>query len=315
MTSTPSTTTRGAKSCGAGRCCQMITDDGARVAMGRAAHRLRLRARSPGRIDRGRAARWPAGSRLSPTRWPPWPVLMATRWQGPRPGGLLAIVTSLAFLSAACSTAPTTHSQATAASTAAASTTQPTSTTASSPPPTSVASTTTAPTFPSGIQVGPGPQAHYTVQPQPAPGSCQYSYSGSYPLPDPRCTPGAVNPAVTQANISSTICSAGYTAGIRPPENITEPEKIASAAAYSYSGSLQTAEYDHLIALELGGDPNDAANLWVEPNDRAGATTTLNTKDTLENRLNKLVCSGQMTLAAARQAIATDWVGAYEKYG
>jgi hypothetical protein len=120
---------------------------------------------------------------------------------------------------------------------------------------------------------------------------------------------------VTQGNISSTICASGYTETIRPPESITEPEKAASAQAYGYTGSFHTAEYDHLISLELGGDPNDPANLWVEPNDRPGATTTDNTKDVLENRLNALVCSGQMTLAAARSAIATNWVAAYQQYG
>ena len=79
-------------------------------------------------------------------------------------------------------------------------------------------------------------------------------------------------------------------------------------------GSLHTAEYDHLISLELGGDPNDPANLWVEPNDKPSATSTYNTKDALENRLNSLVCSGQLTLAAAQQAIATNWVAAYQTY-
>jgi hypothetical protein len=165
------------------------------------------------------------------------------------------------------------------------------------------------------VQIGPGPQASYTVQPQPSAGTCHYTYSGPYPLPDPRCTPGATNPAVSQANISSTICASGYTTSIRPPESVTEPEKIASAAAYGYTGSLHTAEYDHLISLELGGDPNDPANLWVEPNDRPGATSTSNSKDVLENRLNDLVCSGQMTLAAAQQMIATNWVAAFQRYG
>ena len=28
------------------------------------------------------------------------------------------------------------------------------------------------------------------------------------------------------------------------------------------------AEYDHLISLQLGGDPNDYRNLWVEPADK-----------------------------------------------
>jgi hypothetical protein len=167
---------------------------------------------------------------------------------------------------------------------------------------------------PTGLPVGPGPQATYTVQPQPAPGSCQYTYVGVDPLPDPNCTPGAISPAVTQANIGSTICESGYTSTIRPPEDITDTEKQASALAYSYTGSFQTAEYDHLVPLELGGDPNDPANLWVEPNDIPGATTTANTKDVLEDQLNSLVCSGQLSLSVAQVAIASNWVAAYQTY-
>jgi hypothetical protein len=179
-----------------------------------------------------------------------------------------------------------------------------------------VATTTTSNVvLPSGIEIGPGPQLTYTVQPQPPPGSCHYAYSNGFPLPDRHCTPGAISPAVTQADIASTVCTSGYTAKIRPPIGVTAIEKRGSAAAYSYTGSLTTAEYDHLIPLELGGDPNDAANLWVEPNDRSGATTTYNSKDSLENTLNHLVCSRQMTLAVAQHAIATDWVAAYQRYG
>jgi hypothetical protein len=120
---------------------------------------------------------------------------------------------------------------------------------------------------------------------------------------------------VTQATIGSTICVRGYTATIRPPPEVTASEKRASAAAYHYTGSLHTAEYDHLIPLELGGDPNTPANLWVQPNDRAAATTTYNSKDTLENALHQLVCSHQMPLATARKLIATNWVAAYQQYG
>lgn len=120
---------------------------------------------------------------------------------------------------------------------------------------------------------------------------------------------------MTQGNLSTTICMGGYTTSVRPPQSITGAEKTASAAAYGYTGSLHTGEYDHLIALELGGDPNSPANLWVEPNDRPSATSTYNTKDSLEARLKSLVCSGQMSLAAAQQAIATNWVQAYQTYG
>ena len=167
---------------------------------------------------------------------------------------------------------------------------------------------------PIGLEVGPGPSATYSVQPQSAAGHCIYKYVGPDPLPDPTCTPGAINPQVAQVDIDSTICRSGYTSKIRPPESVTEAEKKASALAYGYTGSLRTAEYDHLVPLELGGDPNDPANLWVEPNDRPAATTTSNTKDILEDRLNSLVCSGQVPLAVAQEAIASNWVAALAKY-
>lgn len=140
------------------------------------------------------------------------------------------------------------------------------------------------------------------VHPQPAPGSCHAHSSGLYSLPDPHCTPGAISPAVTQANIQSTICSYGYTETVRPPESITEPEKEASLAAYGDSGPLHDYEYDHLVPLELGGAPNDPRNLWPEP----GASP--NPKDAVEDELRQKVCEGRMTLAHAQRAIAANWV-------
>src|SRR3989338_6405173 len=40
-------------------------------------------------------------------------------------------------------------------------------------------------------------------------------------LPDHACTPGAINPAVTQSNIHETICRKGFTKTIRPPQSVT----------------------------------------------------------------------------------------------
>jgi hypothetical protein len=140
------------------------------------------------------------------------------------------------------------------------------------------------------------------VQPQPAPGSCHASGAGSYSEPDRRCTPGALNPAVTQATIDKTICVAGYTQTIRPPESVTEPEKQASMAAYGDRGPPSSYEYDHFVPLELGGAVNDPRNLWPEP----GAPP--NRKDAVENALHDLVCTGQMTLAQAQHIITTGWV-------
>ena len=192
------------------------------------------------------------------------------------------------------------------------STTSPSLTTAVTTTTLALAPTTTAPE--GAIVEGPGAMAHYQIQPQPGAGTCHYSFSGQFPLPDPRCTPGALNPAVTQATLSTTICSSGYSTRIRPPESVTGPEKIGSARAYGYTGSLHTAEYDHLISLELGGDPNDPANLWVEPNDRAGARSTFNSKDTLEDKLHSLLCTGRLSLATAQRAIAGNWAAAYDTY-
>ncbi len=140
------------------------------------------------------------------------------------------------------------------------------------------------------------------VQSQPAPASCHAIGTGLYSRPDPTCTPGALNPAVTQATIDQTICIEGWTATVRPPESITEAEKAASMAAYGDTGSLGDYEYDHFVPLELGGATNDPRNLWPEP----GASP--NPKDTVENELRQKVCDGQMTLAAARGEIVTNWV-------
>jgi hypothetical protein len=123
-------------------------------------------------------------------------------------------------------------------------------------------------------------------------------------LPDPHCTPGAISPAVTQANIDSTICRSGYTDRVRPPESVTEHEKEASLAAYGDNGPLHLYEYDHLVPLELGGASNDPRNLWPDP----GASP--NPKDEVENRLRELVCSRQVSLAFAQSLIARNWVAA-----
>jgi hypothetical protein len=145
------------------------------------------------------------------------------------------------------------------------------------------------------------------VQAQPGPGSCHARGSGLFSLPDPRCTPGAVSPAVTQSSIDSTICTDGYTERVRPPESITEPEKKASLAAYGDALPLHDYEYDHLVPLELGGATNDPRNLWPEP----GASP--NPKDSLEDRLRSMVCDGQLTLAVAQREIAVNWIAAYHR--
>ncbi|MFD9126578.1 hypothetical protein [Kitasatospora sp. NPDC059571] len=169
------------------------------------------------------------------------------------------------------------------------------------------------------IPVGPGPKSTYTAQAQPAPGTCHFRYTAAkQPLPDPVCTPGATSPAVTQATLAQTICkTGGYTSTIRPPVNITNKEKTGNAASYGYTGPMGDAEYDHLISLQLGGDPNDPRNLWVEPPSpgHVAGKGPNNPKDSVETHLHTAICKNQVTLAAAQQAIATDWTTAETKLG
>lgn len=140
------------------------------------------------------------------------------------------------------------------------------------------------------------------VQPQAAPGSCHAIGTGLYSRPDPACTPGALNPVVTEATIDRTICVDGWTETVRPPERITEQEKAASMAAYGDTGSTDGYEYDHFVPLELGGATNDPRNLWPEP----GASP--NPKDAVEDELRHEVCDDQLSLAEAQRQIVTNWV-------
>lgn len=132
-------------------------------------------------------------------------------------------------------------------------------------------------------------------------------------LPLSAVTPGATNPAVTQANIQQTICKANYTATIRPPASYTTKLKISQlAGAYKAFTDKAPASYeeDHLISLEIGGNPTDPKNLWPEPYAGTGARI----KDQVENKLHDLVCAGKLSLADAQKAISTNWYAAYQKY-
>lgn len=123
-------------------------------------------------------------------------------------------------------------------------------------------------------------------------------------LPDPACTPGVVNPDVTQANISQTICVQGYTKTIRPSVEYTDKLKQEQMTAYGFTDSIRSHEEDHLISLELGGSPSDPKNLWPEPH------ASPNAKDKVEDFLHSAVCDGRISLQDAQHRITTDWTTA-----
>lgn len=135
------------------------------------------------------------------------------------------------------------------------------------------------------------------------------SDSGSYNMaapivPDPKLTPGDTLDVTSQ-----DFCTPGYSKKVR---NVPQAVKAQAYKEYGIT-HREKGEYevDHLISLELGGS-NSIKNLWPE----SYKTQPLNAhvKDTLENRLHELICSGQLDAKVAQQAIARDWVSAYLKY-
>jgi len=152
---------------------------------------------------------------------------------------------------------------------------------------------------------------------QPAPvmttGGARITAAGAI-LPNRARTPGAINPAVTPASISRTICVSGWTQTIRPSSTYTTSLKAQQlAAGYAYHGDTNRSDYaeDHLISLELGGSADSPRNLWPEPYSATGGART---KDKIENKLHTLVCAGTLSLADAQRAIAANWYTAYLTY-
>ncbi len=125
-------------------------------------------------------------------------------------------------------------------------------------------------------------------------------------LPDPNCTPGVIDPNVTQANLFTTICHSGYTQTVRPSVSYTNNLKRQQIADYGYQdANMKNYEEDHFISLELGGSPSDPKNLWPEPH------PSFNEKDKVENYLHSQICAKVMTLEEAQAEITKNW---YEIY-
>ena len=119
---------------------------------------------------------------------------------------------------------------------------------------------------------------------------------GFAPLILPTHTPGARNPAVTQATLSKTVCRAGWTTTIRPPMSYTNALKRKQLARFHYA-DRNPAHYqeDHLISLELGGAPRSTKNLWPEPWPQAHEA------DRRENAWHRKLCNGTLTLQQAQK--------------
>jgi hypothetical protein len=144
--------------------------------------------------------------------------------------------------------------------------------------------------------------------------------------PDRALTPGAVDPAVTDAN----ICAHDWAPGDPPQRGGDETYSRAARHTSAHLKDAVFAEYhltnphdgghswevDHLVPLGLGGR-DVKENLW--PESRSGDGMNAWAKDRLEYRLYRLVCdpppgAQPVPLVQAQTAFRTDWVAAYRRY-
>lgn len=131
-------------------------------------------------------------------------------------------------------------------------------------------------------------------------------------LPNSSLTPGATR------NVSmEEVCKPGSANIAR---DVSESVKSQSFKNYgltkNHTGycwspdSDEGCEVDHLISLELGGS-NEITNLWPQP---YTGEWNAHMKDRLENKLHKMVCSGKISLKAAQELIANDWIAGYKTF-
>lgn len=125
-------------------------------------------------------------------------------------------------------------------------------------------------------------------------------------LPNPTTTPGIV----LTVDLAK-ICRPGYPATVRPPAAYTNRLKRQQLAS-SADKNPRHFEEDHLVSLELGGDPRDPRNLW--PQSRVSSPWNAAAKDRIENWLHRAVCARRLPLATAQAQIAKDWIAAYRQY-
>lgn len=126
----------------------------------------------------------------------------------------------------------------------------------------------------------------------------------------PAMAPGAINPAVTQDNLHSTVCVPNWTKTVRPAASYTNRLKLQQMAALGLTGSPRQWEEDHRVPLSAGGHPTNPANLWPESwTGVRGARA----KDRLEDAVHRDLCAGRITLDAARAIFLGDWWPEHDK--
>ncbi|MBV9504070.1 MAG: HNH endonuclease [Acidobacteriia bacterium] len=118
----------------------------------------------------------------------------------------------------------------------------------------------------------------------------------------------SLTPGVARLSSREQVCSGNQGNNRQVPaalrRKVFELYGIADANPKAY-------EVDYLITPALGG-ADDIGNLWPQP--YSATVWNAHVKDELEDRLQNMVCRGQIDLATAQREISSDWITAYKKY-
>jgi hypothetical protein len=124
-------------------------------------------------------------------------------------------------------------------------------------------------------------------------------------LPDKNLTGGSVR-------TGDRAAACGQAKEHRGPMNAARRDDILRRYGLP-PGTHPDYEIDHLIPLCLGG-ADDSSNLWAQPRRSIEEKWNAEAKDRLERLMCRMVCSGQIDIATAQEAFATDWIAAYHNY-
>jgi len=139
---------------------------------------------------------------------------------------------------------------------------------------------------------------------------CKTKKKNGFPLPDPSCTPGAINETLTVEVMTmkhfKTDCVRDQATSAEKKHQTYTWYKITKPA--NNTGKNQVCELDHLVSLELGG-ADTLDNIWPQcgPSKAVLNARYFKRKDAVENFLAGEVRNGKITLAEAQKRIALDW--------
>lgn len=123
-------------------------------------------------------------------------------------------------------------------------------------------------------------------------------------VPKPDLTPGATLPL-----LAGDVCDVMARQAV---PHVPRALRAQVFEAYGIKNPVPGAyEVDYLITPALGGAA-ELRNLWPEP--YFNIEWNARVKDALEERLQSLVCRGDVDLNTAQREIATNWIAAYCKY-